>query len=451
MDSKGSMRMLRVTERGVRVAVHCGLVLIAQASFVAAQCVQVDDAHACRIIAAAVVFEGTVEQIEIRDLPRQDPLAPVMRPTAERLVHLRDIRAVKGTPQDLLVAPTFGDEDCYYRFRAGQRYLVVATRLDDGRLAPSDLTRRIDTSAGLLAYIKTLGQLTKGELWGNVSMPAQWTEWTVTYGPVPEARVTVKGPETRSTTTDIHGEYRVDNLSWGAYTIRVDLPQAAPFLRPLELQKVELRPEWACAEVDFMAETRSRIEGVVVDETGQPAPGIFLYLHPADFFDPAQGAGVAPGIGLSTDSRGRYVFSDLPPARYVVGINTGIGPTPGSPYVEAYAATSGGETVVPLAIGGRATLEPLRLTRAIPGTVTGVVLNRNGDPVVGVDVSLWWTTVRGDARRTYPLKTDAGGRFRIPAWQGIQYRLEAGIHEAPSAQVAIPRLNEPITITLTHR
>jgi hypothetical protein len=62
-----------------------------------------------------------------------------------------------------------------------------------------------------------------------------------------------------------------------------------------------------------------------------------------------------------------------------------------------------------------------------------------------------WTTVRGVTLRQYPIKTDREGRFRMTAWQGLHYRLEVGTHEAPSAQVATPRLNEPITITLTDR
>ncbi len=442
------MGMLRATARGVGVAVHTSVVLLAQAAVVSAACVVAEDAQACRSIDRdAIVFEATVGLIEWKDLPLQDPVAPR---TAERLVRMQDIRPVKGTPQDVLVSITYRSEDCSYEFRPGQRYLIVATRLDDGRLAPSGLTRPIETSSGLRTYVQTLRQATGGELWGNVSMPARWTEWAVTYGPVPGARVTVRGPKTRTTTTDVHGEYRVGGLPWGVYTVRVDLPRSTPFLNPLAPQTVQLDPASACAEAIFTAESRSRVEGVVVDEHGQLVPRIFVSLEPADFFDPAHGPGTVPGMGVTTDSRGRYVFSDLPPVRYVVGVNIGGGPSPGSPYFEAYATTATGEVVVSLPVGGNAMLEPLRLMPAIPATVTGVVLSRTGDPVVGVYVSLWWTTVRGAAARNV-ITTDREGRFRLTAWEGIRYRLEVGTREAPSAQVAVPRLNEPITITLTDR
>lgn len=442
--------MLTAAVRRSGVALQAVVLLSVQVSFATAQCVQAEDPHMCRLLDRdAIVFEATVEQIEIRRLPEQEPKASVIGPSAERLVHLLDVRAIKGVPQHLLVAPVFGSEDCFFQFREGQRYLIVATRLSDGRLAPSDLTRTVETSAGLQAFLQTVGTLTQGELWGNVSMPAEWTEWDITYGPVPQVRVTVRGPVTRSTITDVHGEYRFTNLPWGVYTVRVDLERTAPFLEPLESQTVEFQPGTACADVGFRAESRTSIEGTIVDENGDPARGIFLEVHPADYFNAAQGG--SPGFGISTDSDGRFKVSDLPPGRYVVGVNSELGPTSNSPYLEAYAATTRGETIVALAIGGHAVLEPLRLSGARPGTISGVVLSKDGTAVPGFDVSLSWMTVRGNTRRLTPLKTDEGGRFHLAAWEGIQYELEIGPHDAPSAHVAVPKLDEPIIIKLKDR
>jgi hypothetical protein len=209
------------------------------------------------------------------------------------------------------------------------------------------------------------------------------------------------------------------------------------------LQQVKLRPGSACGEIVMTASSRSRIEGVVVNEQGQPEGGIFLMLHPADYFDASQGS---PGIGLSTDARGRYEFSNLPPGRYVVGVNSDIGPTPGEPYAETYAALKG-ETVIPLTAGGHVELEPLQLTTVRQATVIGSVLRVDGSPADSVEVSLWWTSKRGYEQRTYPIKTDAAGRFQIPGWLGVRYWLEVGPHDDPTAHIAITTLSEPITIT----
>jgi protocatechuate 3,4-dioxygenase beta subunit len=416
-------------------------------SFVAAQCVQVDDPHLCRSLRRdAIVFEATVDNVENRRLPRQDPTRPVL-PDAERLIHLRDIRAVRGTPRDVLVAPIMGSEDCFYQFRTGRRYAIVAMRLADGRLAPSDLTRPIETSAGLLAYVRSLGQSGKAQLWGTVSMPAEWTEWEVTYGPVPEARVTVRGPVTRSATTDAHGEYRFADLPRGQYSIDVDLPETSAFLRPLETHRVEFRSSDPCAEISFAAKSRSRIQGVVVDERGQPVPDAFVMLQAVDYRD-RSGIGDFPGMGLQTNAQGRYVFSDLPPGRYIVGVNH---PSRSKPYLEAYASTSGGETTLSLDMGERVILEPLRLTRLSPRTIAGVVLSKNGEPMAGVQVSLWWTSALGHLRGGTVGQTDDAGRFRIAAWQGIEYRVEIGPHDAPSAQVAVPDSDDAITVIVPGR
>lgn len=408
------------------------------------------DPHKClRIGRDTVVFEGTLDRIEYRTLPPQDRNRGVFGPTDERLIHFRDLHAVKGTSQEVLVAAVFGSEDCYYQFERGQRYFVVADRLSDGRFAPSDLSRPVGTSKGLGTFIQSLGLLSSGgQLWGDISMPTEWTKWAMTYGPVQGARVTVQGPAARTTTTDAHGEYHFDGLPWGAYTVRVDVQQAAPYLQPLESQKVEVQPGSSCAELEFRAESRSRIEGLLVDERGRPVSGVYLFLHPADFFDREKGG--SPGVGVPTDARGRYVFSDLPPGRYVVGVNTEIGPTPGDPFAEAYAATATGETIIPLGIGDRVVVEPLRLTPAIPATVAGKVVNSDGNPVADVDVTIWWTSVRGHEYREYR-RTDAEGRFQLPAWRGVRYTLEVGSHDAPAAQLVSPRLNEPITITLKDR
>ena len=447
------MRMLTARLHGVGLIVSAVLILLGQTSFVAAQCVTNIDPHKCqRLRRGAIVFEATVDRIEFKDLPKQDLTSGVFRPTAERLIYIRDARAIVGTPQDVLVADVFASEDCYYQFERRRRYVVVATKRDDGRLAPDELSRPIENSRGLTAYVQTLRSSTKsGQLWGDVSMPVAWTNWPVTDGPVAGVRVTAQGPTTRSTTTDAHGEYRFATLPWGAYTVRVDLQGAASFLEPLESQRVEVHAGGACAEVSFNAESRTRIEGVVVDENGHPAPNLFLSLHPADFNNPEYEKGYVPGYGSSTDARGRYVFSNLPPGRFVVGVNMDIGPLPDSPYAGAYATLPAGDTIIPVSIGGRAILEPLRLMRLSPGTISGVVLAKNGEPATGIDVTIWWTTVRGYDRREYPRKTDGQGRFQIPAWQGVAYTLEVGSHDAPSAKIAGPRLNEPITITLPDR
>ena len=71
--------------RGLGVAIHTSLVLLVHASFGLAQCLHAEDTRLCeRLDRTAIVFEATVDRIEIRHL-EQDPNARVMGPDAERL------------------------------------------------------------------------------------------------------------------------------------------------------------------------------------------------------------------------------------------------------------------------------------------------------------------------------------------------------------------------------
>lgn len=278
LDQTGrTICMSRLVARRIATTILAILATVGRPNIVFAQCVEVDDPHLCRLVRSeTIVFEATVDRIEGKSLPQADPL--VLAPD-ERLVYFREVRPVQGAPQEVLVSEVFGSEDCSYRFRVGRRYLVVAERRTDGRLTPTDLTRPVEESAGVRAYVADRQRAANGgQAWGFVSKPASWTDWDVSNGPVSGSRVTFQGPVTRSMTTG---------------------------------------------------------------------------------------------------------FSDLPPGRYVVGVNTNVGPMPGFPYAERYALTADGDAVVTLKEGAHVTLQTLRLTRMIPFTLTGSVVTPERTPLAG--------------------------------------------------------------------
>jgi len=107
-----------VTGRVVGLAIQTALTLFLHASFGLAQCVEVQDSQLCRRLdGQAIVFEATVDAIEFKRLLMQDSNPRVMLPDSERVVHLRDVRTLRGDPQNVVIAPIFGDEDCLQRTR----------------------------------------------------------------------------------------------------------------------------------------------------------------------------------------------------------------------------------------------------------------------------------------------------------------------------------------------
>jgi hypothetical protein len=112
MDLEVAMRILKADTGCVAFLVQSTLALLGHPSSAAAQCVEFHDAHMCRHLGRdAIVFDAAVEKIE-----ESAHRGPGGFPVFERRVHLREVHALKGTPQDVLVAEVFGSEDCSYQY-----------------------------------------------------------------------------------------------------------------------------------------------------------------------------------------------------------------------------------------------------------------------------------------------------------------------------------------------
>jgi Carboxypeptidase regulatory-like domain len=164
------------------------------------------------------------------------------------------------------------------------RYLIVAARLDDGRLAVSHcgLTRPISEAAGLLGYIQSLDREgAQSRVWGRVTIP------TGGIDPLPGARMTVSGPVRRSTATDAEGRYVFVDLPSGTYSLNAEVPASLPDLvmQPGILQSNEVTLTGgnvpACAELNFYARFNGAISGEVVDQQGKPLGGVIVELRAA--------------------------------------------------------------------------------------------------------------------------------------------------------------------------
>ena len=436
-----------------------GLIVLACLATPAAEaCTCVMSANSCaQATTANAVFEATVESTELA--PRIQPPDQATRTAGPlsasqvpflgsvRSVSLRDVKPLRGQPQTTVLTAASGDA-CGYDFRPGMRYLIVAARLDDGRLSVSrcGLTRPISEAAGLLDYLQTVDRSNVGSrIWGQLTMPASRIEAGRWSDPVHGARVTVVGPVRRSTVTDSEGRYVLADLPSGTYSLNPEMPDSLPHLviqREIP-QSSEVRLAAgnvpACAELNFHARFNGAISGEVVDQDGKPLAGVLVELRAAwhDF------GTNAPMVSVETDLSGQYRFIWVAPGEYVLRVGTRTSSL--SPIVESYARTTHGTSVVEVKAGERITVPTIQTRRQSVVLVSGIVQEPGGLPVAGVVVTA--TNLDQSGHMPNLIKTDVGGRFQLRLWEGRPYRIVIGSRFNPDAAVEFVASQQSLTIT----
>lgn len=305
------------------------------------------------------VFEATVESL-VPPPQRPDGLWSSGDPLT---VRLGNVRALRGDPPSQVITAQ-DTVSCGYDFVVGQRYLIFAMRsTDDGQLhvASCGLTRPLAGASSLVRYVKSLSApSTGGRIWGRVVVPHARPSRTAPLGePMALAEVSLSGPRTAVTRTTTSGEFELVDLPPGSYTIGVANPPERPELS-FTPQDVLLENTYACGDLTFLARIDSLVEGTVVDQHGTPMSGVFIMLVPW----PADGdrPGMHGGWGTNTDDQGRYQFRDVPAGRYTARI--GLRAVRNGVTLTAPDGAPASSIIreVTLASGGRAVLEPIRLT-----------------------------------------------------------------------------------------
>jgi len=365
------------------------------------------------------VFMGTAREVSTR----QTADSPFRR---QVVVVFTIERAFRGV-QDALVEVTtgMGGGDCGYAFKVGERYVVYAYRTNDGRLGTSTCsrTRLVSQAADDLAF---LGQLPSPAVSGHVFGKVTHHHHDLAFGqsktwPVPFVHLLLRGPAAaRDAQTDEHGRYDISGVPPGVYELQA-IPPGVFSARDLRT-RIEIRHPLACATANFNVKYDGRISGVALTSDGQPVADVPVELVSGDAL------WISERLTTRSDRDGRFVFGELSPGRYGIGVSLRrtIEPPilfpkilyPGTPS-ETYAA------IIELGEGTHLQLEPLRLAPARPGReLSGTVVSPDGRPLAGA--SVWLTD--GDIREhvvAVPTRTDSGGRFRFIVHDGLTYRVHA--------------------------
>jgi hypothetical protein len=233
--------------------------------------------------------------------------------------------------------------------------------------------------------------------------------------------------------TDARGRYELA-VPAAKYEITA-LPPAGFSSRHMQ-RTVELRDPRACVVADFGVLWDGRITGVVRQSSGEPAEGVSVQVMAAESVGKS---GNIQTLRASSDPRGTFEFSEVPPGRYVVGVDLTrrmdaqvVFPAtfhPGS----SDAALA---TIVQLEAGERRDLEPMTLPSARRSyRLTGTVVFEDGSPAAGVFISLqdgmakWRQVAVG-------IKTKFDGTFAFVVHEGLSYIAHASYwDEAQRKQV----------------
>lgn len=388
----------------------------------------------CRSVASYdAVFEATVDAV----------VAPPARPVGARppspplTVRLSGLRAIRGEARSQVVtAPSTAS--CGYRFTVGTRYLIFAMRDPENgelRVVTCGLTQPLARAAGLLGYVDSLAQPSRGgRLWGRAVEPRSDTAYVE---PLRSATVLLTGEREVTTTTTPDGDFEFIDLPAGSYELNIPNLASRPELS-FPPRTVTLAGDRACADVFMFPRIDSLIDGQVLDQDDRPISGVLVTM-----------ASSTSSWGTRTDEGGRFRIGNVPAGRYTASIRL-------DPARLGLASLEPGRSVIEmpfdLASGGHLTLEPVRLRRVARlqrVLLEGRVVTTGGAVVRGLDV---WITALDDATakpsRTWTL---SDGTFAMPVITGRRYRIEIGDPQRPLARVEVTASDQPVTLSIAGR
>lgn len=237
------------------------------------------------------------------------------------------------------------------------------------------------------------------------------------------------------------GRYEFRGLAAGSYQVHIDLPQG--YTTYSSRRGIEIPNVRACAQENFSLGPDGHIAGRVVGPDGSALKDVAVEVTTPD-------ARPHPVYGLSiesarSDAEGFFDVGNLPPNRYIVGVNLRDLPTKYNPYARIlYPGPPNDPHVTELGLGQRADLGTWHMPPPLPIVrVQGVVTRRDGSPVPGVFVGAWDETDNPveRARGAGSATSGSDGRFVLELRKGRTYTFSVRDPQSKSLRISTPRID----------
>jgi hypothetical protein len=222
---------------------------------------------------ADAVFEATVASIEPSPgvvSTGNAASATFINGGGMRLVRLKDVRGWRGEAPNVVYTGQ-GGGDCGYDFRAGERYLIEASRSSDGRFSTGicSLIREIKYAAPLIEYLKALKQSpAQTRVMGTVTRVTGWAPYENALTPITGAQVTLRGPKQVTMATDGRGNFLATGLPEGMYDVIVQVDGKAVAPEPQWSQFLLGRDGMKCEELSIQVPATGGVKGQVIGRVG---------------------------------------------------------------------------------------------------------------------------------------------------------------------------------------
>lgn len=248
---------------------------------------------------------------------------------------------------------------CGYAFKVGVDYLVYASIGANGELATSHCTRthevvRPEDDADL-RWIGGLPQSPAGaSIFGQVQTLQPNESGGYESSGLAHIAVSIKGPDSKTVSSDADGKFRADGLAPGKYVVSAIAPNRyAPFTD----STVTLQDR-ACAEIPWTTRLDGHIRGHVYFSDGTPAGGLYLATKAADAVP--HDSTTWKSSYATTGPDGAFDFAGLSPGMYVFGVNLDFTGLDGKTYYRRafFPGSSSRSEAATISVGAGETVNP---------------------------------------------------------------------------------------------